>query len=120
MTLRPNRCALARVLVTPEIEEAVRISQDMCRIRVRPPKRNRNRVLRDKWVTIRSTRDCDRCRDWMTFGEQMRHVVVATPGGLISEYSCHRCNDGRRGCGWERDLEAELEDAFDDGSDIPF
>lgn len=120
--LRPNRVCAGRALWTPEIQEAVEIAQRMNMIVPPPVVRSRVRVLSDKWVKCRVVRDCDRCGTWSTFGETIRRIVVAKPGGMTTEYSCWSCNEGRRGTGWDRDLEAELEAAHqhDDGSDIPF
>lgn len=120
--LRPNRVCAGRLLWSPEMDETIAIVQRMNAIIEPPVVRSRVRVLKDRWVTCRVVRDCDRCGGWQTFGEQMRCVVVAKSDGLSTEYSCRICNEGRRGSGWDRDLEAELEAAsqYDDGSDIPF
>ncbi len=51
-------------------------------------------TLRDRWVTIRKPRDCDRCRGYCPVGEKMRHKVYTVGGEFFSEYECLAC-DGR-------------------------
>ncbi len=51
-------------------------------------------TLRDRWVTIRKPRDCDRCHDHCPIGEKMRHKVYTVGGEFFSEYECLAC-DGR-------------------------
>jgi len=72
------------------------------------------RVLRDKWVTLRSIQHCALCKTELPHYEQARLEVVAGPGEFWSVYSCWKCNDGKsQGHGWTR---GSLEETGEMGS----
>lgn len=50
------------------------------------------RMLRDKWVQIRRTRECDRCHSNCYHGEKMRHQVYVAGGEFFSTYLCIVCD----------------------------
>ncbi len=55
------------------------------------------RMLRDQWVTLRSFQECSDCRAELPHGEHVRHVVRVIEGeGLVSQYTCARCDEQTR------------------------
>ncbi len=63
-----------------------------------------HRILRDRWVTLRSHQRCAQCRGECSHGEPMRHVVAVTDGALVSAYTCSMCDSGEAGANQRRVL----------------
>ena len=59
------------------------------------------RILREKWLDIRSVQECCRCCEQLERGEHCHLAVYTLEGAFVSEYTCMRCHPDTASQ-WER------------------
>ncbi len=51
----------------------------------------RTATIRDKWVKLRKSRECDGCGGYCPIGEECRYRAYSVGGELFTSYHCQGC-----------------------------